>query len=65
MDAAGTEKPKASLLHNPTARGIAYQLALCALIGYLAYGAITNAIENLARAKIASGFGFWNTTAGQ
>ena len=25
---------------------------------------ITNAAENLARARIASGFGFWNTTAG-
>src|SRR5207237_2832378 len=31
---------------------------------YLAWSAISNAIENLARAKIASGFGFWNTTAG-
>jgi general L-amino acid transport system permease protein len=33
-------------------------------IGLLAYGAIHNAAENLARAKIASGFGFWNVVAG-
>jgi general L-amino acid transport system permease protein len=64
MDAAESASQKISLLYNPKARGIAYQLALCALIVYLAYGAITNAIENLKRAKIASGFDFWNTTAG-
>ena len=32
--------------------------------GFLAWAATTNAIENLQRAKIASGFGFWDTTAG-
>jgi general L-amino acid transport system permease protein len=64
MDAAGTTKPKVSLLYNPKARGIAYQAVLCALIGYLVYTGISNAAENLARAKIASGFDFWSTTAG-
>src|SRR5205085_3184255 len=34
------------------------------IIIFLAYSAVTNAIENLQRAKIASGFGFWNSTAG-
>src|SRR5262249_34942129 len=53
-----------TLLNNPKARSIAYQVMLCAIIGFLVYGAVTNAIENLARAKIASGFEFWNTTAG-
>ena len=64
MDAAETTKPKASLLYNPKARGIAYQVVLCVVIGILVLGAISNAVENLTRAKIASGFGFWSTTAG-
>ena len=34
------------------------------VIGGLAYGAALNAAQNLARAHIASGFGFWNNTAG-
>ena len=37
---------------------------LCAVVGFLVYGAASNAIDNLARAHIASGFGFWNNTAG-
>ena len=64
MDAAQPEKPKVSPLNNPKARSIAFQVVLCALIALLVYGAVSNAIENLARAKIASGFEFWNTTAG-
>ena len=64
MDAAAAAKPRVSLLYNPKLRGIAYQVALCAFIGFLVAGAVGNAIENLARAKIASGFGFWDNTAG-
>jgi general L-amino acid transport system permease protein len=52
------------LIYNPKIRGIAYQAVLCAVIVFLAWSAIRNAAENLARAKIASGFGFWNGTAG-
>jgi general L-amino acid transport system permease protein len=57
-------RPKVSPLYDPRWRAVAYQVVLCALIGYLAYSAITNAAENLARARIASGFGFWDATAG-
>lgn len=64
MDAAESAKPGGSLLNNPRARAIAYQALLCAAIAALAYGAITTASANLKRAKIASGFGFWNDTAG-
>jgi len=56
--------PRVALYNNPKARSLAYQIALCAIIGLLVYGAATNAIENLRRANIASGFGFWNNTAG-
>jgi general L-amino acid transport system permease protein len=45
-------------------RSIALQVVLCLLIAGLAYGAVVNAAQNLARAKIATGFGFWNQTAG-
>jgi general L-amino acid transport system permease protein len=61
---ADVERPKVSLLYNPLVRTIAYQAVLCAVILYLAWSAISNAIENLARAHIASGFAFWNNTAG-
>jgi general L-amino acid transport system permease protein len=50
--------------NDPKFRSIAYQLALCAVVVFLVYGATRNAIDNLARAHIASGFGFWNDTAG-
>jgi general L-amino acid transport system permease protein len=56
--------PKVSPLYDPKVRSIVYQVALCAIVLLLVYGAIKNAADNLARAKIASGFGFWNVTAG-
>src|SRR5437764_2749684 len=56
--------PKVSLLYDPKVRSLAYQVILCAVIVFLAYSAVRNAADNLARAKIASGFGFWNQTAG-
>ena len=56
--------PKVSFLYDPKVRSIAYQIGLVAVIVFLAYSAVRNAIDNLARAKIASGFGFWNQTAG-
>src|SRR6266849_9317283 len=49
---------------DPRLRGILLQALLCAAIGLLAYGAVHNAAENLARANIASGFDFLNVTAG-
>jgi len=43
---------------------IALQAALVAVVCGLAYAAFLNATENLARAHIASGFRFWDNTAG-
>jgi general L-amino acid transport system permease protein len=56
--------PGVPFYRDPKLRGLALQIALCAALGLLAYGAVHNAAENLARAKIASGFGFWGVTAG-
>ncbi len=61
---ADSAPARVALYRDPRVRSLAYQAALCALIALLVYGAASNAIEHLARAHIASGFGFWNTTAG-
>jgi general L-amino acid transport system permease protein len=61
---AGGGPPKVSWLYDPKVRSIGYQIILVALILFLVYAAVKNAADNLARAKIASGFGFWNVTAG-
>ncbi len=50
--------------HGRRALRIALQAALLAAVGGLAYGAFVNASEHLKRENIASGFGFWNNTAG-
>src|SRR3979490_798117 len=56
--------PKVSPIYDPKGRSIPYQVILVAAILFLAYSAVRNAADNLARAKIASGFGFWNQTSG-
>jgi general L-amino acid transport system permease protein len=56
--------PKVPLLHQPKVRSLLFQVVLCLAVAALAAEAIRNAAENLARAKVASGFGFWNVTAG-
>lgn len=60
----GSQPPRVAFYNDPKVRSIAYQVALCLIILFLVYGAVSNAIENLRRANIASGFGFWNNTAG-
>lgn len=42
----------------------AFQAALVVAVAALFYGAFLNAADHLARANIASGFRFWNNTAG-
>jgi general L-amino acid transport system permease protein len=56
--------PKVALIYDPKVRSIAYQVVLCAIVIFLAWSAVRNAASNLARANIASGFGFWDQTAG-
>ncbi|MET0867752.1 MAG: amino acid ABC transporter permease [Pseudorhodoplanes sp.] len=65
MSGAGpAAPPKVSPFYDPRWRSAAFQVVLCLVIVWLAYSAITNAADNLAKARIASGFDFWNTTAG-
>ena len=55
---AAAHPAQVAFYNDPKVRSIVYQLALCAAVAFLIYGAASNAIENLARAHIASGFGF-------
>jgi general L-amino acid transport system permease protein len=50
--------------NDPKIRGVFYQLLLILIVGLLIYIAATNAIDHLRQAHIASGFGFWDQTAG-
>ncbi len=60
----GERPARVAFYNDPRVRSFAYQFLLCALIVLAVYGAASNAIENLRRAHIASGFGFWHNTAG-
>jgi general L-amino acid transport system permease protein len=61
---AGPAPARVAFYNNPKVRAIAYQAALFAIIAFFVYEAADNAIINLRRAHIVSGFGFWNNTAG-
>jgi general L-amino acid transport system permease protein len=61
---AGSKPAGVPFYNDPRIRSIAYQAALCLVIAFLVWGAASNAIDNLQRAHIASGFGFWHETAG-
>lgn len=52
------------LLYRPEVRQVLFQIILVVAIGALFWMIISNTAANLKRQNIASGFGFWNTTAG-
>jgi general L-amino acid transport system permease protein len=60
----GGGQDRVPFFRNPKVLSILFQLVLCAVVAALIALAVLNAADNLARAKIASGFGFWNATAG-
>jgi general L-amino acid transport system permease protein len=55
---------RVAFYNDPKVRSVVYQVALFGIVALLIYGAVSNAVENLRRAHIASGFGFWHQTAG-
>jgi general L-amino acid transport system permease protein len=61
---AGSPPASVPFYNDPKIRSIVYQVALCLIVAALVYGAASNAVENLQRARIASGFGFWDNIAG-
>jgi general L-amino acid transport system permease protein len=53
-----------SWLYQRETRQIFYQVLIAAVLGWVLWMGISNTIHNLQKQNIASGFGFWNTTAG-
>ncbi len=63
-DVPASTPPRASLANDPRVRGIVYQIIALVAVVWLGMEVWTNAVTNLQRASIASGFGFLDTTAG-
>lgn len=61
---AGEDRPRASLLYDPTFRSIIYQVVTAVIFVALIWWIWGNTLDNLKRANIASGFGFLNGRAG-
>ncbi len=61
---AGDDRPKVSLLNNPVFRSYIYQAVTLVVILAIVFFAWHNAVQNLARANMTSGFGFLNSRAG-
>jgi general L-amino acid transport system permease protein len=52
------------LLYRPEVRQVLFQIILIVALAALFWMIVSNTAANLRRQNIASGFGFWNTTAG-
>lgn len=57
-------RPLLSWIHDRKVRGMLLQVLLAALLLWLGYAGVSNAVANLKAANIASGFGFLGNTAG-
>src|SRR3569623_3053395 len=65
VESVGAQQPaRVAFYNDPKIRSIAYQAALCVLVVLVIYAATSNALDNLQRAHVASGLGFWNQAAG-
>jgi general L-amino acid transport system permease protein len=65
QDTLGQSEPaRASFLYDPRVRGIVFQVIVVVLLVLAVGWIVTNTIENLRRANIASGFGFLRGRAG-
>ncbi len=63
-DTPTSRKKASSLINDPKARGIFYQVLTLALLVLFVWTVTQNTIHNLQRANIASGFGFLDGRAG-
>lgn len=61
---SNAQSSKASLLYDPVARSIFFQCLTVAIVAWLVYTGVNNAITNLEKANVASGFGFLTDRAG-
>jgi general L-amino acid transport system permease protein len=56
--------PAAPLLRDPRIRSLIWQVLLCVAVVAVAWVLVVAATKNLARANVATGFGFWDGIAG-
>jgi len=63
-DATDAQPARAAFYNDPKVRGIFYQVVLFVVVLWLGYEFVVNARDNLRAAKIATGFGFLDNTAG-
>jgi general L-amino acid transport system permease protein len=61
---SGSSAPAVPLLRDATVRSVVFQVVLCVLVAAVIGLLVWAAAQNLARAKVASGFDFWGITAG-
>jgi general L-amino acid transport system permease protein len=64
QDIIREEPARASLIYDPKARGIFFQVVLMALLALGLWWIVGNTVENLHRSHIATGFGFLKGRAG-
>jgi general L-amino acid transport system permease protein len=60
----GATSPRVAFYNDPWLRGIFYQILLLVVVLWLGYEFFVNARDNLRAARIATGFGFLDNTAG-
>lgn len=64
LPARGQSAPKVAFFNDPKVRGALFQAIALAILVFILYSAIANAVTNLSNQRIASGFAFMNSTAG-
>ncbi|MBL8569792.1 MAG: amino acid ABC transporter permease [Phreatobacter sp.] len=64
LPARGDVAPKVAFFNDPKVRSLIFQALALALLIFVIYTAISNAVTNLTNQRIAAGFGFLDQTAG-
>jgi general L-amino acid transport system permease protein len=64
LPARGDVAPKVAFFNDPKVRSLIFQALALALLVFVIYTAISNAVTNLSNQRIAAGFGFLDQTAG-
>ncbi|WP_296573639.1 amino acid ABC transporter permease [Phreatobacter sp.] len=64
LPARATDAPKVAFFNDPKTRSLIFQGLALALLVFVIFTAVTNAVTNLRNQNIAGGFGFLDQTAG-
>lgn len=64
LPARGTSAPKVAFFNDPKTRSLIFQGLALALLVFVIFTAVSNAVTNLRNQNIAGGFGFLDQTAG-